>query len=389
MQAVAATLVVLVLITSFSSAEERVVDVQDDASLRRAIDEAQPGTRIRIAAGKYRLGIYAHNLAGTDRQPIVIEGADPDEPPVFEGGSQAWHLSDCRYVTLRNVVVRGQTSNGINIDDGGSYDPPAHHIVLEKIRVEDIGPAGNHDGIKLSGLDDFVVRECSVEGWAGQAIDMVGCHRGVVERCRFLGKDGFSQHTGPQTKGGSQDIVIRRCLFRDAGLRAVNIGGSTGLPYFRPRGALYEAKDITVEGCAFVGGQAPIAYVGVDGAMVRYNTFVRPEKWVIRILQETTEPGFAECRNGRFEHNLIVFRRANVSTHVNIGRGTQPGTFKFTANLWYCEDRPDASRPQLPTEEVGGLYGINPKLVSPNHNSFVPQNPKARGFGALPPIRRR
>jgi hypothetical protein len=139
---------------------------------------------------------------------------------------------------------------------------------------------------------------------------MVGCHRGLIEGCRFLGREGFSQATGPQTKGGSSEIVIRRCLFVDAGQRAVNLGGSTGMAYFRPPGARYEARDITVEGCVFVGSQAPIAFVGVDGATVRYNTIYRPSRWVMRILQETTEPGFPPCRNGRFEHNLIVFRAA-------------------------------------------------------------------------------
>lgn len=364
-------------------ADGPVVDVRDDASLRTALESARPGTRIRIAQGSYRPGVYAHSLKGTTQRPIVIEGADPDSPPTFKGGTQAWHLSQCEYVTLRNIAVRGQTSNGINVDDGGSYETPTHHIVLENIRVADIGPSGNHDGIKLSGLDDFVVRNCSVEGWAGQAIDMVGCHRGVIEHCRFLGKNGFSQHAGPQTKGGSQDIVIRRCLFRDAGMRAVNIGGSTGLAYFRPQGAIFEAKDIVVEGCAFVGSQAPVAYVGVDGAEVRYNTFFRPEKWVIRVLQETNEPGFVACRKGRFEHNLVVFRQADVGPFVNIGPNTRPETFVFSHNLWYCEDRPDASRPRLPGAETDGVYGIDPELEGPDRNRFRPQNPKAKPFGAL------
>ena len=31
-----------------------------------------------------------------------------------------------------------------------------------------------------------------------------------------------------------------------------------------------------------------MAFVGVDGSVVRYNTIYRPEKWVVRILQENT-----------------------------------------------------------------------------------------------------
>jgi len=312
----------------------------------------------------------------------VIEGAGEDQPPVFEGGGTGWQLSDCAYVTLRNISVRGQGQNGINVDDGGSFDTPAHHIVLEKIRVADVGPRGNFDAIKLSGVDDFVVRRCTIEGWGGQGVDMVGCHRGLIEGCTFRGKEGFSHSAGPQTKGGSKDIAIRRCFFVNAGDRAVNLGGSTGLDYFRPRGTLYEAKDVLVEGCVFVGGEAPVAFVGVEGAVVRYNTIYRPGKWVLRILQETTAPGFAACGNNRFERNLVVFRRQEVGVFVNIGPNTRPETFVFLNNLWFCEDRPAASRPELPAAETGGVYGIDPRLANPQRGQFQPRNRQAAAFGA-------
>ena len=375
------TLLVLVISASGFGAES-VVKVADDASLHAALRNARPGTRIRIAAGRYRPGVYVANLHGTKDGPIVIEGADADNPPVFEGGAEAWHLTDCSYVTLRNISARGQSSNGINVDDGGSFETPAHHIVLENLHVADTGPKGNHDAIKLSGVDDFVVRKCVLEGWGGQAPDMVGCHRGLIEECKFVGKAGFSQHTGPQTKGGSSRIVVRRCLFLDAAQRGVQLGGSTGLAFFRPQDLLCEAKDITVEGCTFIGCEAPVAYVGVDGAVVRYNTFYRPRKWLIRILQETTTKGFVPCRNGRFEHNLVVFRRADVSTFVNIGPNTSPETFQFADNLWFCEDRPSASRPKLPGPETGGVYGVDPKLADPARSDFRPRNPQAARFGA-------
>jgi len=372
----------LLLGATSASAADRPVLVRDDASLRAALRTARPGTHIRIAPGRYRPGVWVANLQGTVEQPIIIEGADEKNPPMFEDGAEAWHLADCAFLTLRNIAFRKQTGNGINVDDGGTYQTPAHHITLEKLHVADTGPRGNHDAIKLSGVDDFVVRDCTVEGWGGQAVDMVGCHRGLIDGCTFRGKPGFSQHTGPQTKGGSRAITIRRCLFDNAGARAVNLGGSTGLRFFRPRGTLYEAKDITVEGCTFLGSEAPIAYVGVDGALVRYNTIYRPGKWVLRILQETTEKGFAPCANGRFEHNLVVFRQAEVQVFVNVGPNTRPETFKFADNLWFCEDRPQASRPVLPAAESGGVYGVNPRLAAPAEKLFRPKNTQAARFGA-------
>jgi hypothetical protein len=372
---------VILILASTAPAAERIVKVADDASLRTALHEARPGTRIHIAPGQYRPGVYVSGLTGTEGEPIVIEGADGRDPPQFVGGSEAWHLVKCAYVTLRNLAVRGQSSNGINVDDGGVFDKPAHHVVLEKIRVSDVGPQGNHDAIKLSGLDDFVVRECTFEGWGGQAPDMVGCHRGLVDQCTFKGKPGFSQGEGPQAKGGSSQITVRRCLFLDAATRGVNLGGSTDLKVFRPPHARYEAKDVVVEGCTFVGGEAAVAYISV-GAVVRYNTIYQPKKWVLRILNEHTGEGFPTTGEGRFERNLIVFRSAIAAGLVNIGPHTRPETFHFAENWWYCEDRPSASRPKLPAPETGGVYGVDPKLTAPARNDFRPLNPDAAAFGA-------
>ncbi len=377
-----AAAVALLLAFPAGAAAAAPVRVADDASLRAALRRAEAGTVIRIAPGRYTPGLSASGLRGTEKRPIVIEGEDPADPPVFEGGGVAIQLSDCEHLRLANIAAKGQTGNGINIDDGGTPETPSHHIVLERLTVSDTGPRGNCDGIKLSGIEDFVVRDCVVTGWGGQAVDMVGCHRGLVEGCRFAGKPGFSQATGPQTKGGSSGITIRRCAFTDAGSRAVNIGGSTGLAYFRPPGAKHEARDITVEGCVFSGSQAPVAFVGVDGAVVRYNTFLHPGKWVLRILQETTEPGFAPCRNGRFERNIVVFRRSEVGVVANVGPNTEPGTFTFAANLWFCEDRPGESRPDLPAKEEDGLYGLDPRL-SPGEDGIPrPREPRAKSCGA-------
>ena len=298
-------------------------------------------------------------MAGTKDRPIVIEGGEP--APVFSGGACALHLVDCRYVTLRNLTVKGCSGNGINVDDGGSVDSPAHGIVLENVTVLDTGPTGNHDGIKLSGLDDFAIRRCRVAGWGGSAIDMVGCHRGVVEDCTFEGKAGFSQSSGVQMKGGSRDILVHRCFFRDAGHRSVNVGGSTGLAYFRPQDARFEATDITVAGNRFTGSTAFVAFVNARNARVHRNTMHRPGKWVLRILQETTHERFPPCREGVFENNLIVFDR-RVRTLANVGPGTAPETFLFRRNAWF---RVDGAALRLSLKEESGVYQVDPALAEP------------------------
>lgn len=115
-----------------------------------------------------------------------------------------------------------------------------------------------------------------------------------------------------------------------------------------------------MQGCTFIGSQAPIAFVGMDGAVVRFNTIYRPKRWVMRILQETRKPEFVPCRNGQFTDNIIVFRSDEVVTTVNIGPATAPETFKFARNFWYCLDDAAESKPALPTPEANGAYGKDP-----------------------------
>lgn len=354
---------VLLIASLYTSLRAATVDVSNDAELRAALRDAKPGTNVRIASGTYSGALYLDGLAGSSEQPIIIEGADPERPPVFDGGSEAIHLTDAAHVTLRHLIIRGQTGNGINIDDGGSYGSPAHHITVEHVAFRDIGPRGNHDALKLSGVNDLIVRNCTFDGWAGQAIDMVGCHRARIEACAFRAKEGFDSTTGPQAKGGSSDIVITRCRFTGPMQRGVNVGGSTGLKYFRPPDVrTFEAKDVTVERCDFRDGViAPIAFVGVDGAVARGNTIRRPGKFVFRILQETTEPGFVPCRNGRIENNVIIFRRSEVREPINIGPNTDAKSFRFAGNQWYCEDDPARSKPNLPSPETDGTYGVAPE----------------------------
>jgi hypothetical protein len=174
-----------------------------------------------------------------------------------------------------------------------------------------------------------------------------------------------------QMKGGSSAITVRRCTFLRPGGRGINVGGSTGLAYFRPVDAPHEAKDLTVEGCCFVGGDAAVAFVGVDGAVVRYNTIYAPRRWAVRILQENQDPRFVPCRNGRFEKNVLVFESSIVRQVVNVGGGTKPETFTFVGNVWFAKDNPARSRSQLPVDERGGVYGVDPSLKAPDQDDLT------------------
>lgn len=332
------------------------ITIENETELREVLRSVADRTTLRLSPGMYGGGYQVTGI--TD---LTIEALAPADPPVFEGGKTAWQFSRCPRLTLRHLRIRGFSENGLNLDDGGEYDNLVPGITMEHIEVSDIGPTGNHDGIKCSGLEGFTIRDCILSGWGGQGIDLVGCHRSLITGCRFIGKEGYSASAGVQIKGGSSGITVEKSHFVNGGERPLNIGGSTGLEYFRPPGTLHEAAGISVRENIIEGSQCAAAFVGVDGAEFVGNLILFPEKWIFRILQETTEPGFLSCRNVTVKDNRIVFRRADVHTDINIGPGTAPETFLFEGNRWFAEDQPERSKPALPVEEVAGRYGEDPR----------------------------
>lgn len=359
------------------------VKVSDYAGLRRALANAKPGTTILLEPGDYAGGFQIEGVTGTAKEPIVVGGRDPKHPPRIVGGGL--HFVSVAHLEIRDLLVMGPGGNGVNTDDGGVREKPAHHVTYRRITVTDYTGRGDV-GLKMAGVDDFQIVDCDVRAYDTCGVDFVGCHRGVVEDCRFERGVGV----GVQAKGASANVVVRACRVKDYGARGVNLGGSTGIPYFRPplertpAGDRYEAKDVEVVGCTFEGGDAPIAFAGADGGNVHHNTIYVPSKWAVRILQETATPDFVPSRNGVFAHNLVVFRSDRwLEGGVNVGPNTAPKTFTFADNVWYCFDAPKKSQPTLPTPERGGVAGRDPLLVDPAKGDFgVRSGSPAKSAGA-------
>lgn len=372
---------ILLAIASAELAEEREVRVASSAELAAALSHAGPGTRIVVAPGEYGR-VAASGVRGSSEKPVEIVRDLDAARPVFREGLQ---LSDVEHVVIEGLEIDGSPTNGLNIDDAGTFESPSRHVVLRDLLVRRTGARGNEDGIKLSGVEDFRLERCTVTSWGrgGSAVDMVGCARGLIVDCAFRDRDDDPAATGVQAKGGTRDVVVRDCRFEHAGRRAMHVGGSTALAFFRPRPEGFEARNVVVEGCTFVGSEAPIAFTGCDGAIVRHNTFVHPRKWFARILQETREPGFVACRNGAFERNLVVWSRGQIATPVNAGPHTAPETFRFARNYWFCTDAPERSVPSLPFAEVEPVDGGDPRFVDAAAGDYrVAGDSPARGFGA-------
>lgn len=342
------------------------------ANPAQAAAVAKPGDTVLIHPGTYQGAFFISNLNGKANAWIVIMGVNKNTV-ILKAGSEGFHFSDVSYIKIQDITFTGHTANGMNIDDAGTMETPAHHVLVTGCDFKNMGAQGNNDFLKLSGLDSFEVAYCSFRNGAtgGSGIDMVGCHYGRVHHCTFdsLGSNSI------QMKGGTRFMRIENNTFRNGGLRALNLGGSTGLAFFRPQDAVHEAADISVYANVFIKSQAPIAFVGSERVDVANNTIYMPEKWVMRILQETVDTTrFVPCRNGMFRNNIIYFSGA-VSTHVNIGSNTSPQTFLFSHNLWYNSSNPSASTPGLPTPETNAIKGQDPLFTATENFALQKNSP--------------
>lgn len=348
------------------------------ATVARAVEGAVPGTRVVLAPGRHApIGSLA-DLRGEPGAPIAIAGT---EGSVIDGRltdevTAGLHLSNPSYVVIEGLTVENAYPHGISIDDGGDYATPAGPVVLRGLALRNIGRGKNNDCLKLSGVDDFQVQESEFANCdEGEAIDMVGCHRGFISGNTFR----KTPLTAVQTKGGSSDIVIHGNRFIEVTARSVNLGGHTGRRYFRPLDAPYEAARIQVLSNIFYrSGDTAIAFTGCIECLAAHNTIIDPQRHIVRLLEE--HPDRAIGRGNRFLNNLIALKAGQVEGFVTPGENARPETFQLGWNLWYARDRDEFQRPEydrrFPPED-SPIYGIAPAFVDPAAGDYrlQPQSP--------------
>lgn len=362
----------LFLTISFQISFSQIITIGstgDYANLEAAEPFISAGDTLLLQSQTFSDGSqFLNDINGTAMAPVVIL-AQTQHQSIFQGGTEAIHLINCSHVEINGVVVEQQNGNGINIDDGGDYTTPSKHITIRNCIFRDMAANGNNDLLKMSGVDSFLIEGCQFlnGGDGGSGVDFVGCHWGTVQDCYF-DDPGTS---GIQNKGGTQFIRMQRNVFKNVDQRALNLGGSTGLQFFRPPLPnpivnAFEAADLEVFSNVFIGSWAPIAYVGCTRVKVYNNTFYQPENWVIRILQETTTPGFVTCSDNEFRNNIVFL--SNDLTEVNIGSNTDAPSFLFSNNLWYNASGTTWS-PGLPVTDSNQVIA-DPLFEDPANEDF-------------------
>ena len=355
----------LLLFSTSTVSQAADLVVSTTSQLHSAFATAGSGDNILLQPGTYAGGIFRSNLSN-----VTVRSIDPANRAIIQGGGNNLQLVDSINVTIQDLIFQDGTSNGLNFDDGGTFATPARNLTLRNIIVRRAGSSGNQDGIKLSGVDGFLIDGVEVDDWGdgGSAIDMVGSHNGLIQNSWFHTSSHGAGGSGIRPKGGTKNVIIRanRVDLPIGSGRAIQAGGSTGSQFFRfmDGDSGYEAKNIFAEGNVVLGGSSAFSWVNIDGGEFHHNYIERPGTWTMRILNENGGLPIVDTKNGLFHDNIIRFHDSpsEYNRAVNIGSETEPNTFQFARNQWYNEVTPTNSTPNLPTAEVDGVYGVDPAI---------------------------
>ena len=143
-RALLAVAIATLLLTGMARGE--VILVGDDGELDAALAAAEDGDEIVLAPGTYSGGRYVPGLVG-----VTLRSEDPENPAVFDaaGVGQGLHLVEPERVTLESLVFLDAGSNGINVDDGGSFESPGETCGLTGLDQDGVAD------LELSQLGDF------------------------------------------------------------------------------------------------------------------------------------------------------------------------------------------------------------------------------------------
>jgi len=217
----------LCLLTGTAAATDYHAGTQD---YRAYLHRLQPGDRLLLGPGEYLHGLPLHNLSGHAGLPIVVEAADPSDPPHFVArpGVNTVSLVDVRYLVLRSLELdgRNQPVDAVKAEGHSRY---ADFITLDHLYIHDHAASQQNVGIST---------KCPAFGWViqGNRIERVGTGMylgdsdgsdpfigGVIEGNRVWRTLGYNLQIKHQSVrsadyAGRYDTVIRYNVFskRDA-----------------------------------------------------------------------------------------------------------------------------------------------------------------------------
>ena len=315
------------------------------------------------------------------------------------------------YVRIQGIDFSDARYHCLYIDDGGNYEMryQSNNYIIEDCNFSYAGeiPPSYFHLLKFAGVDTFLVKDCTF--WESKVVmfDIVGGHYGTITNCIFENTED-SMVVWPRgaigggaiyMKGGSNNITVDRCFFKNLGYSGVYIGQSTGPDYFRPQLGTpdgdgltcdYESKNIVIYRSIFMNIANPIAFFASRGGGVYNCTFYSPLLWndpaeptgsthMVKVhWLDVTGGQTTYSKEGELINNIWMFNKTygevhwpDAWTNSNVypqSRTTDLPSFLFSHNLWYNMYNSDNSLPDWDYIE-NSLYG------APSHDNDFAGNP--------------
>jgi hypothetical protein len=325
-------------------AEERPVESPEE--LEKAVKSAQPGDRIVLLAGRYRLKKIGVGKAGTQDAPIILTAQDPMNTKIETHGVELFKVSAPYWIF-----------EGLDISGGSASDHAFHvvggadHVQIRGNRVRNFNAAikGNPE---KGGVPDHVVIEDNLfynetprkTAKPVTPIDVVG-GEGWTIRGNFIAdfaKTGGSKITyGAFLKGGGQKGVFERnlviCEWQHRGGRRVGLSfGGGGYFGCKDKGCPAEhrsgvMRDNIVMNCPNAEG---IYINNAADISLYHNTLYRAYGILLRfpntsaVLQNNIISGAVVERDG-----ALAVMEHNKETGLAIGNYIPGGAEKLTYRI--------------------------------------------------------
>jgi len=361
---------------------------------------AQPGDELILMPGNHR-PVTLSNLTGEPGKPIIIRGLDPNHPPTIVAKRRGIVLHKPKHVVIKDIIITGATLTGILVDNKipditdvfnsqtiTQQQPWSADLLIRNVTVLETGPKGKRHAIELRGLRDVRIIDSKFEGWGGSALEIVGCHNILVEKCTFNELENFSQYHAIQVRAGSTRVNITNCQFDVDCEGVVSLGAISKLNDFCPSipanakaFSQYEARYVQLQHCVFKNGKFTIALLHVDDCLIRNNTFIRPRSAVLGVTHITDLRVVAVAKRGIFGGNLIIWEPGDMSRYIYFSPKIDQTSFSIEQNLWWSSELAKDSNRLGKIAQQGKwpqITDVDPKL----NGKYRPTEQKAAQFGS-------
>lgn len=355
--------------------------VKPGQSLETVLERAEPGDEVILWPGRYS-GVTLRGIAGRQDAPITVRGLRAEEPPVIDGGAWGLRLMGASHLRFRDLVVARSRIDGIEI--GPDMDgTPSHDIVLEHIRIEEIGERPGRHGIALLGVADVMLRDLSIAGWTGSAIEVVGSRDVTIDRVLITGT-GRGEMLGIRLRAGTSRTTVRESRLIEPGLGAIALGGRSQDADFPPDhsadadGRRWEVRGPVIEDVTIVGSDIAFTFLGVTQASIMHATVVDPRRSVLRVARPRDDAGFEALDAASMSRCLLLWREGVEPRLVEFGPGSDDSGLWLEENLWWREAGSFPADTDFPGQEsFPQLVDVDPAVGE----DLRPGSAAARDFG--------